>query len=315
MMSLLTVRAVERLEGRWLGQPMKLEWELPAGSDPILDTVKAELLRLEIMLGAGTNHTVGAINQNSGGDWVQINNEMALLFARCREMWRRTNGLFDPSFGAATQIWNFEKRDYFNVPNPKALMRAVDLTNFGRISLRANPPALQLPKDMVIDLSDIGLGYSLDRLIEMLVTAGVPKANLSMGALTRAWGPEGQESLVAVPHPFKAAIVLANVPSRNQTVASRSIRQNAFVVNGRSYHGLLDPRTGWPTSGSSCAVVVATRSEFAQALSGALMCEDPENGMLLLKKFPGVEALLVGLDGRVLVTKGMLPYLASRSPP
>ena len=71
-----------------------------------------------------------------------------------------------------------------------------------------------------------------------------------------------------------------------------------FLHQGARYHHLLDPRTANPArSGLSSVSVQAKTATLADALSTAIFVLGAEEGLALLRHFPGSEALLITESG------------------
>jgi thiamine biosynthesis lipoprotein len=77
-----------------------------------------------------------------------------------------------------------------------------------------------------------------------------------------------------------------------------------FIRDGRRYHHILDPRTGFPAAGPQQATLVGEDLSSLNGFSSAIMVLGAQKGRELLGRFSGVEALIVASDGRVWLTPG-----------
>jgi thiamine biosynthesis lipoprotein len=66
----------------------------------------------------------------------------------------------------------------------------------------------------------------------------------------------------------------------------------------------LDPRTARPASGTISATIVTDNSTAGDALATAVFILGPKDGMALVERLPGVEALIVDEDRRIFRSKG-----------
>jgi thiamine biosynthesis lipoprotein len=78
-----------------------------------------------------------------------------------------------------------------------------------------------------------------------------------------------------------------------------------FEVEGRRYHHILDPRSGYPSRGCMSATVVGPDAAQADALATALCILGPEAGLELIEGIERTEALVVGMDGKVQLSSGL----------
>ena len=88
-----------------------------------------------------------------------------------------------------------------------------------------------------------------------------------------------------------------------------------FEKDGVRYHHIIDPRTGWPARGLRSATVVSADATLADALSTALMVLGRKDGLALVGRLDGVEALIVDDQGRVFATAGLKSSLHIRHAP
>ena len=80
-----------------------------------------------------------------------------------------------------------------------------------------------------------------------------------------------------------------------------------FVENGKSYHHILDPKTGYPAESGLLSVAVWTQNgAAADALSTALFVMGLEDGMAFYDSGKAsFEAIFVTADGEVCLTDGL----------
>jgi thiamine biosynthesis lipoprotein len=77
-----------------------------------------------------------------------------------------------------------------------------------------------------------------------------------------------------------------------------------FIRDGRRYHHILGPRTGFPAAGPQQVTLVGEDLSSLNGFSSAIMVLGAQKGRELLGRFSGVEALIVASDGRVWLTPG-----------
>ena len=110
-----------------------------------------------------------------------------------------------------------------------------------------------------IDLGGIGKGLTLRWAAARLVDGGTSDLLLEAGGDLVALGrsPDGGPWQVAVEDPAGGDGPLAVIGVTGLAVATSSTRVHRWVVDGRSVHHLLDPRTGEPVDAGLAAVTVA----------------------------------------------------------
>jgi thiamine biosynthesis lipoprotein len=78
-----------------------------------------------------------------------------------------------------------------------------------------------------------------------------------------------------------------------------------FTHDGRRYSHIIDPKTGFPTTGIKSATIICPDAEIADALATSLFVLGKEEGMFLIDKLQGVEAILITDDDRFVSSKNI----------
>jgi FAD:protein FMN transferase len=110
-----------------------------------------------------------------------------------------------------------------------------------------------------IDLGGIGKGLTLRTAATRLADLGIADLLLEAGGDLVAIGraPGGEPWQVAIEDPAGGEAPLAVIGPGGRAVATSSTRIHRWLLDGRSVHHLLDPRTGEPADGGLAAVSVA----------------------------------------------------------
>ena len=110
----------------------------------------------------------------------------------------------------------------------------------------------------------------------------------------------GKPWRVNVQDPRHPKHMLRRLKVENRAVATSGDYEQFFDFRGRRYSHIIDPATGYPANaGISSATVIASNALTADALSTSLMILGMEKAREVLRRFPGVNAILVDVNGRV----------------
>jgi FAD:protein FMN transferase len=223
-----------------------------------------------------------------------------------------STGLFDPTLGPLVLLWGFASEENRPSAPPSAediaarLSRRVALGTLLRPDGRvAGPPGVQL------DLGAFLKGVAVDRAIELLRAQGIEHAIVNAGGDLRAIGRRGERPwrvgirAARDPAGVAAAIEIAN----DEAVFTSGDYERYFEYQGRRYHHVLDPRSGYPSQGIASVTVLGPDAGRADAGATALMVAGPEDWPAMAAAL-GLEAVLVILeDGRAELTPAMQPRL------
>lgn len=166
----------------------------------------------------------------------------------------------------------------------------------------------------------IAKGYILDQAMQRARVAA-PHASgikLDIGGDAVYWGmaEHDQAWRVAVADPLSPrdnGTPLATLSLRSKAVASSGHRSRGYRIGRRQFSHILDPADGWPVQYPPSATVVADDAASADALATALSVMPIREGLALVERLPGVEALIVSERGVPFASSGWHVLLASDS--
>lgn len=242
---------------------------------------------------------IGRINRSAGREWVEVDEETDRLFSMCQELYSFTRGAFDPSALPLILLWNWKTNPPV-IPEDAAIRDAMKLVGWRRIQRR--PGAIYLPQSgMGIDLGGIGKEYAVDRVVQLAHEYGVQNVLVDFGQDIRGTGsPPGRPAWhVGLQDPHNPEKCWTGLAVQNMAVATSGSYLRRFVMNGRSYGHILDPRSGYPVANDCQAVsVIAPTCTFAGALCTSAFILGEQEGFKMLENYYGAEGCLITTDRR-----------------
>jgi len=230
--------------------------------------------------------------------------DTAEVIALGLEIARRSRGAFDLTLGRLKALWGIESE---SPQVPPAAEIAVALQGIGPEALTISGMHVTKASPLLaIDLGAIAKGYAIDRAIAVLRDAGVTSAAVNAGGDIGLLGDkQGRPWRIGIQHPRRPGEVLTTLEVRDRAVVTSGDYERSFERDGRRYHHLFDPQSGYPADRCQSVTVLAPRAVLADALATALFVLGPEQGLQLLRNYPEVDALIVGADGRLFRTPAL----------
>lgn len=139
-----------------------------------------------------------------------------------------------------------------------------------------------------INLGAIAKGYITDRLKEKLLEKGVDSALINLGGNTYAMGkkPTGENWKIGIQSPKDESTIIGYIAAENLAVVTSGDYQRYVEIDGKRYHHILDPETGYPAdSGLRSVTVICESAELADILSTAAFVAGVEEGHKLLESY------------------------------
>lgn len=240
----------------------------------------------------------------AGGAWVTVDAETRALMQQALDICRESGGKFDITVAPITSLWNFSSESPV-VPDKAALAEAVTHVGYDKLEIDGDRVRLTDPAAGV-DLGGVAKGYIADRLREYLVSQKVSGALVDLGGNVLAVGDkQGEAFRVGIRDPQDSAALAATVAVRDRSVVTSGSYERGFTQDGVYYHHILDPASGYPVNNGLAAVtILSEQSVVGDMLSTTCFVLGEEEGLALVERTDGVEALFVRADGTQVTSSG-----------
>lgn len=260
---------------------------------------------------------VGRINQHAGKEWVSVSEDTYHVVQEALKYAELTGGLFDPTVAPLVDLWSIGT-EKARVPASEELREALKSVDYRQVQLDARNRRVKLATaGMGLDLGGIAKGYAADEVVELLREKGIDSAFISLGGNVYVIGskPDGSPWRIGIQDPFgPRGNYVAVLEVSDTSIVTSGPYERYFIKDGKRYHHILDPRTGWPAdSGLVSVTIIADTSLAADALSTGVYIMGVEKGLTLLEQLPGIEGILITDSKEVFATSGardMLTYVA-----
>jgi len=186
----------------------------------------------------------------------------------------------------------------------------------GRGDIIIDGRTVSLPRGVRFDPGGIGKGLAADIVTAELMAGGADGVCIGIGGdlCVDGIGPTGRGWTAAIAHP-RTDTPLCLVGLTAGAVASSTTLKRRWVLNGTVRHHLIDPRTGRPsTSDIAFAAAIAAHGWQAEALAKAVLLRGGPHPFDVIEG-TGVEALVVGYDGRIRHSSGFPRFTGGEAIP
>lgn len=283
---------------------------LPKGTrQSVYDAAKQEIIAVNDKFSRTSEKSeLYALNRDKS---IVASEEFYALVETAVSVAKLTDGAFDPAIGGLTALWNIAT-EHPHVPSDEEIAR-VD-RSWSDIQMDPSSRRITVPKTMDIDLGGIAKGYAADKAKKTLAEHGVRQGLINLGGNVYALGakedgsdwriglrdPKGQEG---------SAFIIINLSDK--AVVTSGGYERYFVQDGKTYHHILDPSTGYPAkSDLLSSSIIGTDSTLCDGLSTAVFVLGSEKGLALINRLEGYDCVLMKTDGTIIFSKGF-PYKTS----
>lgn len=275
-------------------------------AEAYIDSSIIEISRIENLISDWIPESqVSQINKFAGIKPVKVDRELLELTKRALHFSELTDGAFDISFAAADRIWKFDG-SMDTIPSAEAVAESVKKIGYKNISISEEEATifLKLP-GMKIGFGATGKGYAADKTKELMVSKGIEAGIINASGDLNTWGkqPNGGNWIIGITNPMKEDELVAAYELSGTAVVTSGNYQKFVMIDGKRYSHIIDPRTGYPSSGLSSVTVFADSAEKANGISTAIMVLGKKAGLKLLKKNPDLKGILIDDNGRIFYSK------------
>ena len=273
-----------------------------------MDAAYAHMGRLSDEMNHYDPHSrVSAINHAAGQRPLPVSPDLMAVLQQAKALSARTGGAFDVTVGALSG-WRFE-RDNPRLPTAREVRAS--RAKVGDRDLVLDPArgtAWLRRAGMRLDLGGIAKLYIVDAGLKVLRAQGVTRALIDAGGDIGVFGGTAARPWRIGIRAPRGEGLYARIEVTAGFVASSGDYERSFVIGGRRYHHLLDPRTGYPVSGLSQVTVVGGTLAEVNGMSAAVMVLGPSAGRQLVEDAQ-LAAILFDDAGTAWTTRALAPRL------
>lgn len=249
------------------------------------------------------------LNDASGSSEVELSEDTFYVLEKGKYYSQLSGGEFDITIGPIVKLWNIGT-EYAAVPDPQVLTESLKLVDYNKLTLNNEKHTAKLEiSGMIVDLGAIAKGYAADEVAAILKRHGVKHAIINLGGNILTVGNNINSSPWKIGiqdpyHPRNDYIGIVEVSDK--TVVTSGIYERYFEQNGKRYHHIIEPKTGYPADNGLAGVsIIADNSIDGDGLSTSIFILGLDKGMELIESLNNVEALFVTTDKKIYITKGL----------
>jgi len=232
----------------------------------------------------------------------------------------KSQHLFNPAIGKLIALWGFHSNKQAGIlPSDQAIKELVkqnptleDITIKG-IRMSNNNAAVK------IDLGGIAKGFAIDRLLNYLKQRGIHNALINTGGDLKVIGRHNNRPWrIAIrdprfkyqdQHTNKNLSVIALLDLNDNEAAFTSGDYERYFKNNKNQdkhlHHIIDPRTGYPATGTQSVTVLHQNAATADAAATALFIAGPKQWVEIAKAMGIKYVLLIDENGKLHISAAM----------
>jgi len=250
---------------------------------------------------------ISKINKTASLQPVEISSGTFSLIKQSLEISEITDGAFDITFASAGKLWDFSKES-FTPPDEKKIKSLLPLISYKNLKVDSKNRTIKILKPGTkIGLGGIAKGYATGRAVSALRNRNVKGAIVaSAGDIQVIGDNKGKPWRTGIKDPRGESVIGAIDMRDGEAVSTSGDYERFRIVNGRRYHHIIDPSTGYPSnSGLISASVFSNDPVLSDVYSTAFFVSGLGKTQRILSTLPGLSVVLVTSEMKVYVSKSL----------
>jgi len=230
------------------------------------------------------------------------------LIIEARKLSHTSDNYFNPAIGGLVKLWGFHQDempigpppsqvDIDNILKQKPSLDNLDIKGF---TITSNNEAV------ILDFGGFAKGYAVQQVIDHIKELGATNAIINVGGDLHVIGNKaGEPWRIGIRNPRGEGILASIAVEGSESVFTSGDYERFYEYQGKRYHHILDPNTGFPVQGVSSVTVVHSSPATADAAATALFVAGPTHWQRIAKQMGLHQVMLIDDQGVVYMTPEM----------
>lgn len=290
----------------------------------LLDIEKTFSAKKTINMGFNNVHKslLMEVNENSGKKdedgnliYTQVNQEFINLLKMSIDIAKLVDGSFDVTIGPLTSLWDIsgqvgETPDTWHIPTFEEIQSKLKLVDYKNILIDETNLKVALPNEkMSIDFGAIAKGYAADKVLEYMKSLDITICLIDLGGNIYSYGESPiTKTSISVRNPFYDGIdesvpyQVMKADINNISAVTSGTYERYIIVDGITYHHLLNPKTGYPFDNNLVSVsIFGDSSAMCDGLATGIYGLGIEAGIKTIKSLENYSAVFITNEKEVYI--------------
>lgn len=249
------------------------------------------------------------VADSAGKNFVKVSDDTFYVLKKGKYYSEKSSGAFDITIGPLVKLWGIGT-DHAKLPSRQEIDEKKVLVNYKELILDERNHKVMLERQgMSLDLGGIAKGYSADEAARILKEEGIKHAIINLGGNVVVINNNinGKPWNIGIQNPFEDnGKEMGVIKVTDKTVVTSGIYERYLEKNGKKYHHILNPFTGYPMDNNLASVTLVTDVSIdADAMTKNIFYLGVDKGINYVKTIKGLDAIFVTKDKKVYVTNGL----------
>lgn len=242
---------------------------------------------------------------NTGDSTIVVDKLFADTFEASNQIFKETNGLFDPTIGVLVNAYGFGPSHQRKDLNQLQIDSLLNYVGFDKVKLNTDKTISKLHAATYFDFNAIAQGYSVDVTVDFLKSKGIENAIVEIGGELFALGKntiDAKNWVVGIDDPLQSSEerkLIATVKLENLGMATSGNYRKVVTdaITGEKFVHTINPKTGKPQKSNILSATILTSTcIMADGYATAFMVMDLEQSKEFIKSHPDLYVMIMYAD-------------------
>jgi len=237
---------------------------------------------------------------------INVDPEIFSLMVLCDSIYNISHGSFDVSLNKLLTTWGFDGDDP-SLPAEDKLSSALLNSGWNNIELLEDN-SFKRRAGTELNFGAIAKGYAVDKAIIVLIKLGINSALVNAGGEVKTIGDDW---VIGIQHPRNQNQIIEKINPGKMSVATSGDYEKYFEFNGKRYHHILNPETGYPADSLISVTVMNKSCTIADALTTAVFVLGQAKGLRLIENLAETEVMIFDKQMNKRYSSGFKKFILS----
>jgi thiamine biosynthesis lipoprotein len=239
---------------------------------------------------------IAQVNRDAANQPQPLSADLFDFLISCQDLWKMTDGAFDPAVGALIQLWR-AARASGSIPQQQEVQDALSRSGMQHVHLDPEHRTIAFDTPgVLLDFGAIGKGHAVDLAArhlddEDLANYLVHGGHSSLFARGNHARYDGWP--IGIKNPLFTDRRYLTILLKDRGMSTSGSNVQFFRYRGERYGHILHPQTGWPAGELLSVTVLAPTAAQADALSTAFYVMGLDKALRYCDHRPEIGAILV----------------------
>ena len=227
---------------------------------------------------------------------------------------QKSNNFYNPSIGKLINLWQFHRyqEDSISPPEKNKILALVNQNpNMSDVSISNDNQLISRNTSVSLNFGAFAKGYAIALEIKKLQALGIKNAVINAGGDLSVIGSyidrhDYRPVNIGIRHPREDALMASVEVSDNESVFTSGDYERMYHYEGKRFHHILDPRTGYPTQDAQSVTVIHSDAGRADAAATAIFVAGSKGWKAIAKNMGIRYVMLIDANNNIHLTKAML---------